>query len=150
MANRNEGQWWGAGTFLAAGVAMLSGWARPWGATTVWASFEMPPGPYEGTIQPYDDGGAAGWCSAIRAPRSVPGSSPAPVKATVVVGAALAAALLAGCGSLHLAPYNGRESCDGVGGTYTADGRCEGGSASLDHDVTEGIQSRGLDRALGR
>jgi hypothetical protein len=72
------------------------------------------------------------------------------VKATVVVGAALAAALLAGCGSLHLAPYNGRESCDGVGGTYTADGRCEGGSASLDHDVTEGIQSRGLDRALGR
>jgi hypothetical protein len=57
MANRNEGQWWGAGTFLAAGVAMLSGWARPRGATTVWASFEMPPGPYEGTIQLHDDGG---------------------------------------------------------------------------------------------
>jgi len=69
------------------------------------------------------------------------------VKAAVVVGAALAAALLAGCGSLQLAPYNGRESCDGVGGTYTADGRCVGGSASLDPDVTEGIQSRGLDRA---
>jgi len=53
------------------------------------------------------------------------------VKAAVVVGAALAAALLPGCGSLHPAPYNGRESCDGVGGTYTADGRCVGGSASL-------------------
>jgi len=60
-----------------------------------------------------------------------PGRAPAAVKAAVGVGAALAVALLAGCGSLHLAPYNGRESCDGVGGTYTADGRCVGGSASL-------------------
>ncbi len=40
------------------------------------------------------------------------------MKAAVVVGAALAAALLAGCGSLHLAPYNGRESCDGVLSRY--------------------------------
>jgi hypothetical protein len=72
------------------------------------------------------------------------------MNAAVVVSAGLAAALLAGCGSLHLAPYNGRESCDGADGTYTADGRGVGGSASLDHDVTEGIQSRGLDRALGR
>jgi len=108
MASRNEGRWWGAGIFLAAGVAMLSGcasmraaagtpiadvgvivgrWAgtmtpgdepfdltinpggtltAAWGMNTVWgtvttrggkASFEMPPGPYEGTIQLYDDGG---------------------------------------------------------------------------------------------
>ncbi len=108
MASRNEGRWWGAGIFLAAGVAMLSGcasmraaagtpiadvgvivgrWAgtmtpgdepfdltinpggtltAAWGTTTVWgtvttrggkASFEMPPGPYEGTIQLYDDRG---------------------------------------------------------------------------------------------
>jgi hypothetical protein len=74
------------------------------------------------------------------------------MKGALVVGAVLAAALLGGCASLHLAPYDGRESCDGVGGTYTADGRCEGGTASLglDHDVTQGIQSRGLDHALGR
>jgi hypothetical protein len=131
----------------------------------------------------------------------------------------LAAALLGGCAGLHPTPYNGRESCDGAGGIYTADGRCLGGSASLesgtgagggaprtlelelgygserpvdlplpspdvnadttqaiqelearrqvdastresrpaptrrpdlDHDVTQGIQSRGLDRAIGR
>ena len=68
------------------------------------------------------------------------------MKAAVVVGAALAAALLPGCGSLHPAPYNGRESCDGVGGTYTADGRCVGGSASLDHDVTEGPVARSTAR----
>jgi len=71
------------------------------------------------------------------------------VKAAVVVGAALAAALLAGCGSLQLAPYNGRESCDGVGGTYTADGRCVGGSASLDPDVTERASSRAASTARG-
>jgi hypothetical protein len=40
----------------------------------------------------------------------------------------LAAALLAGCG-LQLAPYNGRLSCQGVGGTYTSDGRCLAGNA---------------------
>jgi hypothetical protein len=73
------------------------------------------------------------------------------MRGALVVGAVLAA-LLGGCASLHLAPYDGRESCDGVGGTYTADGRCEGGTASfgLDHDVTQAIQSRGLDDALGR
>lgn len=137
-----------------------------------------------------------------------------------VLGAvALAAQLLSGCAGLSPTPYNARESCDGVGGIYTADGRCLGGSASLDggtgaggaapgtlelelgygaeplvdlpvprpdvdadtaravremkareqaeslgrahrpdpthrpdldHDVTQGIQSRGLDRAIGR
>jgi hypothetical protein len=52
------------------------------------------------------------------------------VRATVVLGAMLLiTALLGGCGDLHLAPYNGRESCDGVGGIYTADGRCLGGDA---------------------
>ena len=40
----------------------------------------------------------------------------------------LAAVLLGGCG-LQLAPYNGRQSCQGVGGTYTSDGRCLAGSA---------------------
>ena len=131
----------------------------------------------------------------------------------------LAAALQGGCAELRQAPYNGRLSCDGVGGLYTADGRCVGGSASLevgagaggtapgtlelelgyggtppldlplaapdvnadaeqalqelrarrqagplgqdgrpdptrrpdlDHDITQGSQSRGLDRAIGR
>jgi hypothetical protein len=40
----------------------------------------------------------------------------------------LATALTGGCG-LQLAPYNGRQSCQGVGGTYTSDGRCLAGSA---------------------
>jgi hypothetical protein len=39
-----------------------------------------------------------------------------------------ASALLGGCG-LSSAPYNGRQSCDGVGGTYTSDGRCVAGGA---------------------
>ena len=51
----------------------------------------------------------------------------------VALGAcALAAQLLSGCAGLSPTPYNGRESCDGVGGIYTADGRCLGGTASLD------------------
>jgi hypothetical protein len=52
------------------------------------------------------------------------------VRAAVALGALLLiTALLGGCGELHLTPYNGRESCDGVGGIYTADGRCLGGDA---------------------
>ncbi len=52
------------------------------------------------------------------------------MRAAVVLGAALLiTALLGGCGELHPTPYNGRESCDGVGGIYTADGRCLGGNA---------------------
>jgi len=48
----------------------------------------------------------------------------------LVLGAMLlAAALLGGCADLHPTPYNGRESCDGVGGIYTGDGRCLGGNA---------------------
>jgi hypothetical protein len=47
-----------------------------------------------------------------------------------VLGAMLLiTALLGGCGELHLTPYNGRESCNGAGGIYTADGRCLGGNA---------------------
>jgi hypothetical protein len=41
----------------------------------------------------------------------------------------IAAAALGGCG-LSATPYNGRESCDGVGGSYTSDGRCIGGSGA--------------------
>jgi hypothetical protein len=41
------------------------------------------------------------------------------------------AGVLGGCTELHPTPDNGRESCDGVGASYTADGRCVGGSASL-------------------
>lgn len=41
----------------------------------------------------------------------------------------LITALLGGCGTLRPTPYNGLESCNGVGGSYTADGRCVGGSA---------------------
>jgi hypothetical protein len=52
------------------------------------------------------------------------------VRAATALGALLlTAVLLAGCGELHPTPYNGRESCDGVGGIYTADGRCLGGNA---------------------
>ena len=52
------------------------------------------------------------------------------MRAAVVLGAILlAAALLGGCGELHPTPYNGRASCDGVRGIYTADGRCLGGDA---------------------
>jgi hypothetical protein len=55
------GRW--AGTMAPGDEPTLT---AAWGATTVWgtvttrggtASFEMPPGPYEGTIQLYDDGG---------------------------------------------------------------------------------------------
>jgi hypothetical protein len=47
----------------------------------------------------------------------------------VTLAAVLAAsAALGGCG-LHLAPYNGRQSCNGAGGTYTSDGRCVAGGA---------------------
>lgn len=42
----------------------------------------------------------------------------------LIVGAALG-----GCG-LSPTPYNGRESCNGVGGSYTSDGRCIGGSGA--------------------
>ena len=142
------------------------------------------------------------------------------MRTALAVGAiVLAAQLLGGCAGLSPTPYNGRESCAGVGGSYTADGRCLGGTASLDagtgaggaapgtlelelgyggerpvdlplprpdvgadtaqaiqemkarrkadalggesgpdptrrpdldHDVTQGIQSRGVDRAIGR
>ena len=41
----------------------------------------------------------------------------------------IAAAALGGCG-LSPTPYNGRESCNGVGGSYTSDGRCIGGSGA--------------------
>jgi len=34
-----------------------------------------------------------------------------------------------GCG-LSTTPYNGRESCRGVGGSYTSDDRCVGGSGA--------------------
>ncbi len=52
------------------------------------------------------------------------------MRAAVTLGAILLiTALLGGCGELRPTPYNGRESCDGVGGIYTADGRCLGGNA---------------------
>jgi hypothetical protein len=40
-----------------------------------------------------------------------------------------ATVVLGGCAALAPAPYNGRESCQGVGGIYTSDGRCIGGNA---------------------
>ena len=46
----------------------------------------------------------------------------------LLVAVVIAAATLGGCG-LSPTPYNGRESCNGVGGSYTSDGRCIGGSA---------------------
>ena len=47
---------------------------------------------------------------------------------TLLVAVVIAAAL-GGCG-LSTTPYNGRESCRGVGGSYTSDGRCIGGSGA--------------------
>lgn len=48
----------------------------------------------------------------------------------VLLVAALGATMvLGGCAALAPAPYNGRLSCQGVGGTYTADGRCQAGNA---------------------
>jgi hypothetical protein len=46
----------------------------------------------------------------------------------ITIGAlVLTAVLLGGCGELHPTAYNGAESCDAVGGWYTADGRCIAG-----------------------
>ena len=47
---------------------------------------------------------------------------------TLLVAMAIAAAL--GGGGLSSTPYNGRESCRGVGGSYTSDDRCVGGSGA--------------------
>ncbi len=48
----------------------------------------------------------------------------------VLLAVALSATVvLGGCATLALAPYNGRESCQGVGGIYTSDGRCLAGNA---------------------
>ena len=47
----------------------------------------------------------------------------------LLIAVVIAAAALGGCG-LSPTPYNGRESCNGVGGSYTADGRCIGGSGA--------------------
>ena len=47
----------------------------------------------------------------------------------LVVGPLSATVVLGGCGALAPAPYNGRESCQGVGGIYTSDGRCLAGNA---------------------
>ncbi len=50
------------------------------------------------------------------------------MRATIVGVAVLTILLLGGC-SLSATPYNGRQSCQGVGGTYTSDGRCLAGNA---------------------
>ncbi len=47
----------------------------------------------------------------------------------VLLVATLSAVVLGGCGALAPVPYNGRESCQGVGGIYTSDGRCLAGNA---------------------
>jgi len=47
----------------------------------------------------------------------------------IVLGAVLMAAMLmAGCAGWSQTPFNGRQSCDAVGGTYTSDGRCLAGN----------------------
>lgn len=49
---------------------------------------------------------------------------------TLLAMAALSAAVvMGGCAGLAPVPYNGRESCQGVGGIYTSDGRCVAGNA---------------------
>lgn len=48
---------------------------------------------------------------------------------TLLAMAALSAAVvMGGCAALAPVPYNGRESCQGVGGIYTSDGRCLAGN----------------------
>jgi len=47
----------------------------------------------------------------------------------LLVATLSATVLLGGCGALAPVPYNGRESCRGVGGIYTSDGRCLAGNA---------------------
>jgi len=46
----------------------------------------------------------------------------------LLVATLSATVALGGCGALAPAPYNGRESCQGVGGIYTSDGRCLAGN----------------------
>jgi hypothetical protein len=70
--------------------------------------------------------------------------------AFALAAVALATQLLGGCAGLSPTPYNGRESCDGVGGIYTADGRCLGGTASLDAGTGAGGAAPGtLELKLG-
>ena len=42
----------------------------------------------------------------------------------LLIAALSATVVLGGCAALASAPYDGRESCQGVGGIYTSDGRC--------------------------
>jgi hypothetical protein len=41
----------------------------------------------------------------------------------------LLAALLGGCADWSQTPYNPKQACDGVGGFFTADGRCLAGNS---------------------
>ena len=50
-------------------------------------------------------------------------------RALLAVALSATVVVLGGCATLALAPYNGRESCQGVGGIYTSDGRCLAGNA---------------------
>jgi hypothetical protein len=45
-----------------------------------------------------------------------------------IVAVFLGALLLGGCASWSSTPYDARLACDGVGGIYTADGRCLAGN----------------------
>ena len=49
--------------------------------------------------------------------------------ALLAMAALSAAVVMGGCGALAPVPYSGRESCQGVGGIYTSDGRCLAGNA---------------------
>jgi hypothetical protein len=52
------------------------------------------------------------------------------MRAAILGAVLLATLLLGGCAGLqNLPPYDGRLSCQGVGGMYTADGRCLNGGA---------------------
>lgn len=47
----------------------------------------------------------------------------------LLIAALSATVVLGGCAALDSTPYDGRESCQGVGGIYTSDGRCLAGNA---------------------
>ena len=56
------------------------------------------------------------------------GHGMARLERVLLVATLSATVALGGCGALAPAPYNGRESCQGVGGIYTSDGRCLAGN----------------------
>jgi len=67
-------------------------------------------------VQPQEDGGRSEMARLVS------------TRGLLAMVALSVAVVVAGCAALTPVPYNGRESCQGVGGTYTSDGRCLAGN----------------------